>query len=42
MAFSAVGLLIADYMEREKPASELEKQELELMSPIIVVDHKKQ
>lgn len=42
MAFSAVGLLIADYMEMEKPASELEKQELELMSPIIVIDHKKQ
>jgi hypothetical protein len=41
MAFATAGMLMADAIEEQKPASELEKQELEMMSPITVVDHKK-
>ncbi|KAI8976099.1 hypothetical protein BDB01DRAFT_853394 [Pilobolus umbonatus] len=39
MAFATVGMGIADWIEEQKPATVVEKQELELLSPIIVVDH---
>lgn len=42
MVFSTVGIFIADIIENQKPATALDKQELELMSPIVVVDHKKE
>ncbi|CAO3702283.1 unnamed protein product [Rhizopus stolonifer] len=42
MAFSTVGILLADFVETQKPASVIEKQEIELMSPILVVDQKKE
>lgn len=42
MAFSTMGILLADFVETQKPASVTEKQELELMSPILVVDQKKE
>ncbi|KAI8374047.1 hypothetical protein EDC96DRAFT_498353 [Choanephora cucurbitarum] len=38
MAFATAGMYLADYIEEKKPASDLEKQELEMMSPIVVVD----
>lgn len=41
MVFATAGMLIADLIEQQKPASELEKLELEMLSPITVVDHKK-
>ncbi|KAI7906311.1 uncharacterized protein BX663DRAFT_557997 [Cokeromyces recurvatus] len=41
MIFATAGMYVADYLEEKKPANELEKQELELMSPIVVVDHQK-
>ncbi|CAO3615150.1 unnamed protein product [Mucor fragilis] len=39
MLFATAGMYLADLIEEQKPASELEKQELEMMSPIVVVDH---
>ncbi|KAI8883575.1 hypothetical protein K501DRAFT_249394 [Backusella circina FSU 941] len=39
MAFATAGMFLADVIEEQKPASELDKQELEMMSPITVVDH---
>ncbi|KAI8063703.1 uncharacterized protein B0P05DRAFT_555359 [Gilbertella persicaria] len=38
MVFATAGMYFADYIEQKKPATELEKQELEIMSPIVVVD----
>ncbi|CAO3609719.1 unnamed protein product [Mucor hiemalis] len=39
MIFATAGMFLADMIEEQKPASDLEKQELEMMSPIVVVDH---
>ncbi|KAI8384938.1 uncharacterized protein BYT42DRAFT_643673 [Radiomyces spectabilis] len=39
MAFATAGMLLSDYLEEKRPATELEKEELEIMSPIVVVDH---
>ncbi|KAG2234975.1 hypothetical protein BDF21DRAFT_497065 [Thamnidium elegans] len=41
MAFATAGIFLADLIEEQKPASDLEKLELEILSPITVVDHKK-
>jgi hypothetical protein len=40
MLFATAGMFLADLIEEQKPASDLEKQELEMMSPIVVVDHR--
>lgn len=39
MVFATAGMYLSDLIEEKRPATELEKQELELMSPIVVVDH---
>ncbi|KAI8642055.1 hypothetical protein BD408DRAFT_443734 [Parasitella parasitica] len=39
MLFATAGMYLADLIEEQKPASELEKQQLEIMSPIVIVDH---
>lgn len=41
MAFATAGIFLADLIEQQKPASDLEKLELEMLSPVTVVDHKK-
>ncbi|KAI9304788.1 hypothetical protein BJ944DRAFT_249598 [Cunninghamella echinulata] len=39
MVFATAGMLISDYIEEKRPATLLEKEELEKISPITVVDH---
>lgn len=39
MIFATAGMYLADLIEQQKPASEIEKLELEMLSPIVVVDH---
>ncbi|KAL0074501.1 hypothetical protein J3Q64DRAFT_1832693 [Phycomyces blakesleeanus] len=39
MAFATAGMFISDWLEESLPPTEIEKQELVMMSPIVVVDH---
>ncbi|KAG2206126.1 hypothetical protein INT47_003775 [Mucor saturninus] len=39
MIFATAGMYLADLIEQQKPATEIEKLQLEMLSPIVVVDH---
>ena len=39
MVFSTAGILISDYLQAKYPATEIEKQQVEALSPVTVVDH---
>ncbi|ORX59804.1 hypothetical protein DM01DRAFT_1405279 [Hesseltinella vesiculosa] len=39
MAFATMGMMVSDYMEARRPATSIEKDQLEALSPVLVVDH---
>lgn len=39
MIFATAGMYLADLIEQQKPATEIERLELEILSPIVIVDH---
>ncbi|SAL95318.1 hypothetical protein [Absidia glauca] len=39
MVFATAGMLLSDYIEDKRPATEFEKEQLEMISPVTVVDH---
>ncbi|KAI8077888.1 uncharacterized protein BX664DRAFT_343738 [Halteromyces radiatus] len=39
MVFATAGMVLSDYIEEKRPATEAEKEQLEMISPVTVVDH---
>ncbi|KAI8067822.1 hypothetical protein BC940DRAFT_300544 [Gongronella butleri] len=39
MAFATFGMFASDYIEQQRPASSSETEEMQQLSPVVVVDH---
>ncbi|ORZ21586.1 hypothetical protein BCR42DRAFT_434486 [Absidia repens] len=39
MVFATAGMLLSDYIEDKRPATDAEREQMEMISPVTVVDH---